>query len=122
MIELKWGEGQKQKAQSISWREWEKCEGKFLILALFGPAKYPSYTLTFLDDKKNLRVRKSLKEEHAKEIARFLVAKSGKAYIELKKTENGWVVKFDRTQDPEFYYNIEGKSLILRRKKEEIPF
>ncbi|HDI03215.1 MAG TPA: hypothetical protein ENF67_01605 [Candidatus Pacearchaeota archaeon] len=113
-----------QKAQNISWRNWEKREGAFLILALFAPAKYPSWTLSFLDEEQNLRVRKSLDDETGKDIARILKDVEGKAYLVLKKNEqnNAFEVYIDIQKDENYSYNKEGRALILRRKKEDIPF
>ena len=113
-----------QKAQNISWRNWEKREGAFLILALFAPSKYPSWTLSFLDEEQNLRVRKSLDDETGKDVAKILKDVEGKAYLVLKKNEqnNAFEVYIDIQKDENYSYNKEGRALILRRKKEDIPF
>ena len=113
-----------QKAQNISWRNWEKKEGAFLILALFAPSKYPSWTLSFLDEEQNLRVRKSLNEELALDIAKYLKNAEGKVYLVLQKNEsnNAFEVSLETVEDKQYRYNKEGRALILRKQKEDIPF
>jgi len=111
------------KAESIAWKNWEKREGKYLILALFGPQKYPNYTLSFLDEEKNLRVRKSLNEEQAKEVGKLLKTAKGKAYLILiRKSENEFEAYVEIEQNDQYHYNLEGKSFILRQIKEDLPF
>jgi len=113
-----------QKAENISWRNWEKKEGAFLILALFAPSKYPSWTLSFLDEEQNLRVRKSLNEELALDIAKYLKNAKGKVYLVLQKNEsnNAFEVSLETVEDKQYRYNKEGRALILRKQKEDIPF
>ncbi len=113
-----------QKAENISWRNWEKKEGAFLILALFAPSKYPSWTLSFLDEEQNLRVRKSLNEELALDIAKYLKNAEGKVYLVLQKNEsnNAFEVSLETVEDKQYRYNKEGRALILRKQKEDIPF
>lgn len=113
-----------QKAQNISWRNWEKKEGAFLILALFAPSKYPSWTLSFLDEEQNLRVRKSLNDEEGKAIANYLKKAEGKVYLMLQKNKenNAFEVTLDTVPDPNYKYQKEGRALILRKQKEDIPF
>ena len=113
-----------QKAQNISWRNWEKREGAYLILALFAPSKYPSWTLSFLDEEQNLRVRKSLNDEEGKAIANYLKKAEGKVYLMLQKNKenNAFEVTLDTVPDPNYKYQKEGRALILRKQKEDIPF
>jgi len=113
-----------QKAQNISWRNWEKREGAYLILALFAPSKYPSWTLSFLDEEQNLRVRKSLNEELALDIAKYLKNAEGKVYLVLQRNEsnNAFEVSLETVEDKQYRYNKEGRALILRKQKEDIPF
>jgi len=113
-----------QKAQNISWRNWEKREGAFLILALFAPSKYPSWTLSFLDEEQNLRVRKSLNDEEGKAIANYLKKAEGKVYLMLQKNKenNAFEVTLDTVPDPNYKYQKENRALILRKQKEDIPF
>jgi len=113
-----------QKAENISWRNWEKREGAFLILALFAPSKYPSWTLSFLDEEQNLRVRKSLNDEEGKAIANYLKKAEGKVYLMLQKNKenNAFEVTLDTVPDPNYKYQKEGRALILRKQKEDIPF
>jgi len=113
-----------QKAQNISWKNWEKREGAYLILALFAPSKYPSWTLSFLDEEQNLRVRKSLNEELALDIAKYLKNAEGKVYLVLQKNEsnNAFEVSLETVEDKQYRYNKEGRALILRKQKEDIPF
>jgi len=113
-----------QKAQNISWKNWEKREGAYLILALFAPSKYPSWTLSFLDEEQNLRVRKSLNEELALDIAKYLKNAEGKVYLVLQRNEsnNAFEVSLETVEDKQYRYNKEGRALILRKQKEDIPF
>ena len=113
-----------EKAQNISWKEWEKKEGKFLILALFMPSKYPSWTVSFLDEEANLRVRKSLDNETGMGLAKTLKEAEGKAYLKIKKNRSKDVfeIYLEIEKNQEYRYNKEGKALILRKQKEDIPF
>jgi len=120
-----WSGGKQfQKADSIAWRNWEKREGSYLILALFAPNRFPSWTLSFLDEEKNLRVRKSLNDEEGKAVAKILKSAEGRAYLMLVKDEksNVFEVHIEIAKDDQYSYNKEGRALILRRKKENIPF
>ena len=128
MERLKIGEwkekGLMRTIENISWRDWEKREGKFLILALFSPHKYPSWTLSFLDEEKNVRVRKTMDEKVALDVAKVLKSAKGKVYLRLKSNvnRNAWEIFLEIEEDSEYSYNKEGKALILRKRKDDIPF
>ena len=102
----------------LSWREWKKKEGKYLLIAIFGPGKYPSWTISF--DVGDATVRKTISQEVGAAIIKKYKGFQGNLYIIISKARDVWEFYLEEEPGSDFFYNLEGKNLI--RRKSDIPF
>lgn len=119
--------------KSISFRDWLRMleDGdteKVLLTAIFPPRDYPNWTLTFVDELRHMRVRKSIKnEDHIKELRAWAQRLKGarcKAYLNITLDEGAVEITFDGTQpDPNYEYQQRHGGLVLTKvTQEDIPF
>ncbi len=102
----------------LSWREWKKQEGKYLLIAVFGPGRYPSWTISF--DTGDVTVRKTISHEIGQAIVKKYKNFQGNLYIVVSKTHDVWELYLEEEPTDGWFYNLEGKNLI--RRKSDIPF
>jgi hypothetical protein len=116
---IKIGESKEfRKKESIAWRDWRKQEGKFLLVAVFGPAKYNSWVISF--DAGDCLVKKTIDDQVGREIIKKYRGFRGNLYIVISKVNDTWELWLEEEIASGWYYNLEGKNLIRRR--EDIPF
>jgi hypothetical protein len=116
---LKIGETREfRKKESIAWKDWKKQEGKFLLVALFGPGKFNSWVISF--DVGEFLVKKTIDETIGREIIKKYKGFKGNLYVIVSKARDIWEIWLDSEETEGWYYNLEGKNLI--RRKEDIPF
>ncbi len=104
--------------QRLSWREWKKQEGKYLLIAVFGPGKYPSWCISF--DTGEVTVRKTINPEIGAAIVKKYKNFKGNLYIVVSKVYDTWELYLEEETTDGWFYNLEGKNLI--RRKSDIPF
>jgi len=102
----------------LSWREWKKKEGKYLLIAIFGPGKYPSWQISF--DVGDATVKKTIDPQVGQAIIKKYRNFQGNLYVIVSKTHDKWELFLDEEEGSDFFYNLEGKNLI--RRKSDIPF
>jgi hypothetical protein len=116
---IKIGESREfQKKPSLAWREWKKQEGKYLLVALFGPGKYNSWTISF--DVGEALIRKTIPEETGREIFRKYRGFEGSLFVIVSKVSDIWEFWLEEESGDGWFYNAEGRNLI--RRKDDIPF
>lgn len=119
--------------RSIPFREWirqieEGVQEKVLLTGIFPPRDYPSWTLSFYDELRKVRVRKSVRqEEHIKELkawAQRLKGSRCQAFLSVTLQEGAVELKLDGVQpDQNYEYQIRNGGLVLTRvTQEDIPF
>ncbi|MGC8739806.1 MAG: hypothetical protein ACP5UA_14345, partial [Candidatus Hydrogenedens sp.] len=107
-----------RRKESLAWKDWKKREGKFLLVAVFGPEKFDSWTVSF--DSGEALIKKSIPEEIGKEIIEKYKGFNGNLYVIVSKVGDTWELWLDEGKEIGWYYNLEGKNLV--RRKEDIPF
>ncbi|MGC8871161.1 MAG: hypothetical protein ACP5PT_08765 [Brevinematia bacterium] len=107
-----------RKKERIAWRDWKKQEGKFLIIAVFAPAKFNSWTISF--DTGDFLVKKSISEEVGREIIKKFKGFEGNLFVIVSKAGDTWELYLEEEIADGWVYNLEGKNLI--RRKDDIPF
>ena len=105
----------------VTFKEWKKKEGSYLIIAIFSPNKYPSGAITF--DTGECLVRKTLDGNVAKDLVKRYMGFKGDLMFTLQfdKNENVWNCYLDEVPlENGFIYNREGKNLIRRKEDLEL--
>jgi hypothetical protein len=116
---IKLGESREfRKKESLAWKDWKKQEGKYLLVALFGPGKFNSWVISF--DVGEFLVKKTIDEQIGREIIKNYKGFKGNLFIVISKVNDTWELWLDEEVSDDWYYNLEGKNLIRRR--EDIPF
>ncbi|MEM4709341.1 MAG: hypothetical protein QXV47_07330 [Fervidicoccaceae archaeon] len=119
--------------KKMSFREWVRLleEGvpeRVLLTGIFPPRDYPSWTLSFYDKLRKIRVRKSVRqEEHIKELkawAQRLKGSRCQAFLSVTLQEGAVELKLDGVQPDQGYeYQVRNGGLVLTRvQNEDIPF
>ncbi len=104
--------------QRLSWKEWQKKEGKFLLVAVFGPGRYPSWQISF--DVGDATVKKTISSEIGQAIVKKYKNFQGNLYIIVSKVHDIWELYLEEEPGDGWFYNLEGRNLI--RRKSDIPF
>lgn len=107
----------------VGFKNWtERREGEFLLVAVFGPGKYPSWTLSF--EAGEFLVKKTISEAVGREILKRFKNFEGDLYVKITETGAGYTLELVQKENPSFIYVLEGKKLIRRKKLEfdDIPF
>ncbi|MGC9110199.1 hypothetical protein [Caldisphaera sp.] len=116
---LKIGESKEyRKKESLAWKDWKKKEGRFLLIAVFGPARFNSWSISF--DTGEALIKKSITEEIGRELIRKYKGFKGNLYVIVSKVNDTWELWLEEEPGREWIYNLEGKNLI--RRKDDIPF
>ncbi len=116
---LKIGEAKEiTQKQRLSWKEWSKKEGKFLLIAVFGPGRYPSWQISF--DVGDATVKRTIDPQVGQAIIKKYKGFQGNLYIVVSKVNDVWELYLEEEQNDGWFYNLEGKNLI--RRKADIPF
>jgi hypothetical protein len=103
----------------VTWKDWEKKEGSYLVLAIFGGGKYPSGAVTF--DAGDVRVRKTINLEVAKKVIKEFKGFKGDIMLNIIKKDESFLIELEGIDTENgYFYNLEGKNLI--RHKDDIPF
>ncbi len=102
----------------VSWREWNKREGSFLLLCVFGPGKFPGWTIVFATDTEH--VKKAIDEEIGRELLKKYRGFDRDLFVKISRDGDEWFLDLEEGQTSGYVYNLEGRNLI--RRKEDIPF
>jgi len=100
----------------ITFKDWKKKEGSYLIIAIFSPNRFPSGAITF--DAGECLVRKTLDGDVAKKLVKQFMGFKGDLMFTLEYNENEkvWNCYIDEVPlENGFIYNREGKNLIRRK-------
>lgn len=112
-----------KKRISVGFKNWsEKRSGEFLLIAVFSPGKYPSWTLSF--EAGDYLVKKTISEAVGKEIFKRFKDFEGDLFVKITETGAGYSLELVQKENPNFVYILEGKRLIRRKKLDldDIPF
>jgi len=105
---VKIGEIGRKEWEKISFRDWTTKgyahTGRFPLRVIFPPARFPSFTFVFEDEKNRMEVRLSLKAEKVKEVFKALGIELKKAdmpmlVVEVEVEEKGLIYGLDITRD-----------------------
>jgi len=108
-----------EKKPIVTWRDWKKEPGSYLVIAIFSGGKYPSGAITF--DAGQVNVRKTIDMDTAKSLIKRFKNHEGDIYLIVTKEEDGYLIELEaQPKENGFFYNLEGKNLI--RRKKDIPF
>jgi hypothetical protein len=101
---VKLGELRQKRFERITFRDWTlrgyAHTGKFVIRILFPPAKFPSFTLIFEDEKNQMEVKMTVKASVFKEVMNALGIPLRKGdmpalVVDVQVDENGLVYGLD---------------------------
>ena len=109
---------EKTRKPRISWRDWEKKEGRYLLLAVFTPSKFPSSAVIF--ETEDAQVQKTIENEIARTIVKEFKNYEGDLYVSITRKDKIWEFHLEKEKgDGTFFYSYDGKNLIRKR---QIPF
>jgi len=107
--------------ERITWREWkEKKEGRYLVVAIFKPNRFPSGSISF--DTGEYLVRKSFEPDVIKSVIIKYSNLEADLYINLKKQDDKWVFLLETQENNQEYRYVPTNWGLVRKKNDGIPF